>query len=643
MTRSFFGRWLVPGVLAAFALALYLTTLSNVHTFDALSYIRDVDGRTGFFFHPHHLLYSPTGWLFWKSWRLFGYQGNSELALKVLNSLMGAICGFGLYQVVYRLTRQITPSVVATGAFLFTFANWYFSVEVEVYILALFWLLLALVLMLLLVTQPRRWMAPALGFTLGIAALYHQTNGLLVPVIVLAVVLAPMTWRRRIEALVVCGSIAALIVAAGYATVGFGVNRYTSLRQLRDWMFFFVETGWWGHTTHGFWADLRAGLGNTVSSEGPLPYWIGVIVALGLGFSATRRWPRIVLVCITWVLIYAVFFTWWESENIEFWIATLFPLWLLLGLALASIRPQRLSLIVQIVALAGIGMLAWHNYPIIKFRGDAAYDLQRQISAGAKQHSSPEDLILSSGGVMELYLPYYEGRSNVHTLNSTLFETGGNLDQSLERIAADIQTTLHAGLAVLVSEEMIHLPPEIFQRYNVPQSRLDTFWQAYRSAMKPVVTIKDETYFWRIPAADELAHGSGWHWTSFDWGWQTTNIVNSTFDGGWCFDPQSDPNLAGPLINLDASSVHSIEVTLATRAQQQTAQLFYGGVDGALSDEHSVIWKLHGDGKPHTYTIPLQGAPGWQGTIATLRLDPIAVGDGTAASHTCIQQLRFVK
>src|SRR5215210_5296526 len=115
MTRSLFARWLAPALLFAVTLTIYLLTLSDVHTFDALSYIRDIDGRTGFFFHPHHLLYSPTGWLFWQSWRLAGYRGNSELALKVMNALTGAGCGFGLYRLTYHLTGQIAPALAAAG------------------------------------------------------------------------------------------------------------------------------------------------------------------------------------------------------------------------------------------------------------------------------------------------------------------------------------------------------------------------------------------------------------------------------------------------------------------------------------------------------------------------------------------------
>src|SRR5690349_19570194 len=94
--RAGASSWLPPLALVALALALYLATRSQVHTFDALSYIRDVDQRAGFFFHPHHLLYSPTGWLFWQLWRRLGYTGDAELPLQVLNNLAGALCIAGM-------------------------------------------------------------------------------------------------------------------------------------------------------------------------------------------------------------------------------------------------------------------------------------------------------------------------------------------------------------------------------------------------------------------------------------------------------------------------------------------------------------------------------------------------------------------
>jgi hypothetical protein len=644
MRQTVVARWLVPSILASAALIVYLLTLSDVHTFDALSYIRDVDGRTGFFFHPHHLLYSPTGWMFWQGWRLAGYDGNSELALKVLNALVGAGCGWGFYRLVLHLTASIPAAIGSAGIFLFSYASWYFSGEVEVYMLALAWLLLALALLVEMVTGPRRRTAPLLGLALGASALYHQTNGLLVPVVLAGIALAPATWPAKARMALLAGTVSGLVVALGYGLVGFFVNGYRSLGQLRDWMFFFVETGWWGHSTRGRLIDIGAGLGNTISTRGAWPYWIGVIVVLLLGIvPAVRRWPRIVALAAIWLVVYGAFFIWWEAENIEFWIATLLPLWLLAGLSLASIPDRRLRRTAEVVAVLGVVLLARHNYPIVERRGDAAYDLQRILSSGVRDQTTPDDLILSSGGVMELYLPYYEGRPNVRTLNGLLFETNGDLDAAFGRISSYISSSLNAGLAVVISREILELPPEIFRRYDVPQERLDDFWQPYRAAMVPIVTHEGTTYFWRIPSAQELALGEGWRWNGFALGWEGLNIAAQEFEDGWCFNPAVDPILNAPLLALDAATVRTVEVTMATSAQGQVAQLFWAGPDGMMSDEHSVRWELNGDGQQHTYRVPLNGAAGWSGIIARLRLDPIAVGDGTAATRTCVEHIRLAQ
>ncbi|MBV9790818.1 MAG: glycosyltransferase family 39 protein [Chloroflexi bacterium] len=642
-------RWAVPSALALLALAVFLPTLSDVHTFDALSYIRDVDQRAGFFFHPHHLLYSPTGWLFWQVWRVFGYDGGSELALKVLNSLVSAACGFGLYRLTLRISGSWWAALTAAGLLLFNYGVWYFSVEVEVYILALVWLLAALALLIELVTQPRTRTAPLLGVSLGLAALYHQTNGLLVPVVIAGMLLSPLSWRERIKRLVISGSLAGAIVALGYLLVGFGYNGYRSFSQLREWMFFFVETGWWGHATRDRLTDLGAGLGNTISTEGALPFWIGILVLLVLGLpSAARTWPRIVAICGLWIAIYGGFFSWWEGENIEFWIGTLLPLWLLVGLSVARLgalatrsTAARLGQGVSLVSVVVPLLMVWHNYPIVERRGDASQDLQRQLADGIKAATAPADLIISPGGVMELYLPYYEDRHNLRTLNATLFEVGGDIPAAFERLRGEIKAGLHAGLTVIVGQEAMELQ-ERNQRYPIDQPMLDDFWQPYRTSMQPAVVHKGTTYFWRLPNATELARGEGWRWQSFDWGWQAANIEAEQLNGGWCFNPQPDPALVSPLLNLDAGSFRAVEVTMRTSAQNQQAQLFFAGADGAMSDQRSVIWDVIGDGAVHVYTVPLAETNGWQGQIERLRLDPISVGDGSDGSRTCIESLKLV-
>jgi hypothetical protein len=287
-------------------------------------------------------------------------------------------------------------------------------------------------------------------------------------------------------------------------------------------------------------------------------------------------------------------------------------------------------------------MLAWHNYPLVHRRGDASQDLQRQLSAAVRERTAPADLIVSPGGVMELYLPFYEDRHNVATLNGILFEVNGDLDAAFDRLRERIDTSLHAGLTVVVGQDVLEIPKDIFMRYPVTQADLDRFWAPYTSALEPAVSHNGTTYFWRVPPATELAT-HGWRWTSFPLGWQPYNVSHESFDGGWCFDPAVDPALVSPRLNLDAGQFRAVEVTIRTGASGETAQLFWAGADESMSDEQSVVWPLADDGVSHTYTIPLADESAWRGTITRLRLDPIAVGDGTEATRTCVESLRLVR
>lgn len=646
------ARWVLPLGLALLAFALYIATRSDVHTLDALTYIRNVDQRAELFFHPNHLLYSPTGWLFWQSWRLLGYRGNSEIPLQALNSLAAAACGFGFYRVVLQVTRKWSAALVAAGLLLFNYAAWYFAVEVEVYMLALIWLVWCLALLVEAVQRPRRRTAPLLGFALGMAALYHQTNVLLVPVVAAALGLSSSSWRVRISRLLQTAAIAGAIVGLGYGLIAFGYNGYRSYRQFHDWMFFLADTGLWGRSSRGRLADLLSGLSNSISTEGAWAFWlaIGVLLLLGLP-AAVRRWPRLVLLCGMWLGLYGAFFTWWEGENIEFWIATFLPLWFLVGLSVArlpdgwkrmgSATTQRFPL--GVVACALPVLLAWHNYPIIYLRGDARQDLQRQVADRVKSVSSRDDLIVSSGGVLEIYMTFYEDRRNVRTVNGAISETGGDIPAALARLREAIDTSVRAGLAVLVDREALKpIPDRNGLRYPITQAQLDAFWGPYRAAFEPAVNYNGITYFWRIPSATAAARQGGWKWQTFDWGWQATNIAAPRFTGSWCFNPKPDPIFMSPLMNVEATPFHTLEVTMRSTAAGQRGQLFYAGPDGAMSDERSVRWTIEGDGATHTYRVPLAGSAGWQGTITRMRLDPIEAGDGTPASETCIESLRLL-
>ena len=66
---------------------IYLTTLTQVHTFDALSYIFDISRKPWQeSFHPHHLAYGPVG--VFATWVAQG--GDAAIVMQQINALAGA-------------------------------------------------------------------------------------------------------------------------------------------------------------------------------------------------------------------------------------------------------------------------------------------------------------------------------------------------------------------------------------------------------------------------------------------------------------------------------------------------------------------------------------------------------------------------
>lgn len=67
---------LIAAAIFVGLLSLYLLTLTQVHTFDALSYITSVERKPWTeLFHPHHLAYGPFGSLALTLSRALGYDG----------------------------------------------------------------------------------------------------------------------------------------------------------------------------------------------------------------------------------------------------------------------------------------------------------------------------------------------------------------------------------------------------------------------------------------------------------------------------------------------------------------------------------------------------------------------------------------
>jgi Dolichyl-phosphate-mannose-protein mannosyltransferase len=644
-------RSVAPIALFLLSLAAYLTTLTQVHTFDALSYVTSVERKPWTeVFHPHHLAYGPLGVLALHAGRALGYTGGAALPMQVVNALAGALGVALFYAIVRRVTHRadlaLTCALLLGGAY----AYWYYAVEIEVYTVATLFLIICLDIL----TRPGWWQARrsllGLGLAQAGAVLFHQTNVLLcAPVAVTLVWLALDDGRRtkdqrptmqggtpvRTPWSLVLGpwSIYALTlgltVGLPYLFVGVGVSGFRSWAAFEAWLTEYARTGWWGGTiTAHKWAGLALGLSGTLAQPGGA--LLGLLL-LGLSIAhlrALRAGPRpLVAALTTWLLVYGGFFLWWEPDNIEFWIASLPPALLLLALTLRGEWPWGPGVWLALtIALATMSI----NYDSIARRGNPANDLQRLIARELAARSRPADLLLVPDGLLELYLPYYEQHDNFLSLNQALFDSDDDWDRACAAVRERIDTALHAGATVYLADEALRPPALLLDRHHLLPEQVTACFGPYGSTLQFVPLPRPVPAYWRLAMGQQRAEGDGWRFDRFAEGWQAANVQQQLFAQGWHFVPSSDPSLTSPLFDIDAAHYTAIEVRLANGTAARDAQLFFAGPDGAIGEGRSARWTLEPGSAAVTYRIELANLPGWRGRITRLRLDPVGVGDGGA-------------
>lgn len=640
-TRSGSGwRWrsaaLPIGAGAAFTL-LYLATLTDVHTFDALSYILDVDRKPWReLFHPHHLAYGPFGAAVRMLATGLGWSGSAERWLQAANALAGGV-GVGLFAALLaRIGGHWRPA--ALGALLLgaSYAYWYYAGEVEVYTIAAVFLIGALGLLLALIRCPTPRLALSLGLIQGLAVLFHQTNVLLTAPALAALTLglrrahSPAASRRALKVLLAYAAPLALIVGGAYLGVGLGVSGLRSWEAFYRWVANYVTIGYWGGAVDGAkLVQLGQGLARSVAQPGGAAIGLVMLCALVMNVRRLGAAQRgTLVVTLTWLAVYGAFFLWWEPDNIEFWIASLPPFYLMVALATGGSASSRIPWSLAVLT-CGLLMLGINGVAITR-RGDAARDLHRVTTAALVQQSRPGDLFIVPDGVLELYLPFYGNRANVISLNQAMTATG-DWGEACAWIHTRIETALSSGYAVLIAAEAIRPPPSPPGEPPAPVERLglsEAMVAACYAPLQPILIPLMPGYY-RIPAAQELADGPGWDFTRGRWGWRMLNATPATGPyPGLALRPGVDPALISPPIRLDLMRYRAVEVRLAAATADRQAQLFLLDAEGRADEARSLRWTLVPDSTMQTYHLDLLDLPDREKVVAGLRFDPVGVGDG---------------
>jgi hypothetical protein len=466
-------RWLPVAVFLVAAL-VYALTLSSHHAEaeDALRYVHEVShGSLEQWLHPNHLIFNLIQRGFYEVWLGVGYTGTAERPMQVLNLLGGALALALLAAILLRLRLAPGLALLAAGFTGGSFAFWHYAMAPDTYILPLALALFSLdrALILLGRERSRDWML--LGLGLALMVLLHQQHALFAIVLTLSLGLALVTRDRpgpeRLRSLVrfvlAIGGAVVLIFGC-YVLAGVGVFGQRTLPGLVQWILGYAAGGAWSEwsATSPLKALIGAGRavigGHALFANEALAAVFGrlfpgkllleesfLVASLGgvrLGIYLTLlaiALPATLVLAIrlvslrarpetvagvpqrtqrTWVRrtawavlgIYALFNTWWEPANPEFWIFPLPFLAILVALRLQALGdPWSRHLAWVLTLIIAVANLIGSIQPMQDRERDYWYAVNRDLIAQLR----PGDLVLTNGGYLSDAMVRFYGAAEV--------------------------------------------------------------------------------------------------------------------------------------------------------------------------------------------------------------------------------------
>jgi hypothetical protein len=360
-------EWSKPAVtlilgmgLSLFCFSVYLSNLPVNYTYDGMVFASKVEGDhypLWDYFHPHHLLYTFLGRLLFLWGRAHGATWDGLVTLQFFDIVTGTLGILLTFHLLVRETNDRWVAFLSAAGLGFTLSYWYFSTTPGVRIFATVTPLLAWYVL----TWQKKF-PPIFGFVVGLfhalAALGHQTNLLLVPAFLVGFWCIPgRGWWEKTR---MCLYYSLALTMGVLSVYGF-VGRYICYRKTYAswlwWVFsYFHVKAWGGHleqagVDRGKFAMVQAFLAKAIPLQTmtePFTFeaakvlfqyalWFLLAVLVLRSFRYWKNYRQVLGVSLLWLIAYVPFFIWWEPWNIEFWVSSTVPCWILIGVVASDL------------------------------------------------------------------------------------------------------------------------------------------------------------------------------------------------------------------------------------------------------------------------------------------------------------------
>lgn len=447
------GTWQALVVWVTSYVFFLLTLANNLSaSHDSINYLLHIT-RGDHLFHQHHLLYH----FFARQWLMLFSSQPQHLIIESFTALWGS----GVMTVCYLFFRnrfQLSGLLSAAGVCViaFSYGPWFYSVNIEVYMPPIFFVLLSLYIMTRSENNHKDvWVVSLLH---SAAILFHQVNVLFIPVVLFWIV---NTFPHKRPVLLARYMIAGLLLSGSvYLFVGYFNEGHRQIETLAKWLA--------GYTIgHDYWKwpgtdtplKVMAGfcramvgaqfifqlppvktflvssfashsLEDEIFLTAKMPAtvaWILTVATMLLGavvailvtrfiaiYRSARNARKIFRPLVLTVIFYSLFFIFWMPEIPDFWILQVILMWILLIGTISNHRfPFKLKgstvaifLAVLLFFINYAGSLHW----LRSFSNDWYYQQVQQLSV------KPGDLVIvEEKWILKDYVRYYHNAEVIAT------------------------------------------------------------------------------------------------------------------------------------------------------------------------------------------------------------------------------------
>ncbi|HET9870067.1 MAG TPA: glycosyltransferase family 39 protein, partial [bacterium] len=337
-----------------------LTHLAVNHTYDGMVFASLIEQRhpsAWDLFHPHHLIYNWLGRQFFLFGHTHGADWDGLGALQCFDLLTGTAGVLLVFHLLVRVTGDRGTAFLSALGLSFTYSYWYFSTSPGVRIFATVTPLLAWYAFTYVKDRGVGWGA-VLGLAHAFAVLGHQTNLLLLPAFLGGIwCVREKTFREKIGISLLYLAVLTAAVLGAYGFVGRFLCERTTYSAWVWWIMSYMHVKeWGGHLgpagfERGKFAMVFAFLAGAYPTkplgdyltfgfakgifQNALLFVLGALLLRARAFWA--RYPQTLWIGFFWLMAFVPFFVWWEPWNIEFWVSSTVPCWILMGTVVSDL------------------------------------------------------------------------------------------------------------------------------------------------------------------------------------------------------------------------------------------------------------------------------------------------------------------